>query len=457
MAIDRKTFWKRLLIVPPLLLGIAAMVVAVRGREAPVKKPPAEIASKVRVIAVPRVTVVPRVLGFGTVQPDKVWGAVAQVSGKITEIHPQLKKGAILPAGAVLLRIDPTDYRLTVDRIKADIRASQAKLTEMRIRRQNTRASIDIENRSLRITQRELKRKRDLATRGAGSQAAVDQEERALLSMRQSVQNLQNSLNLIPAEESRLQAEVSALKAQLADAELDLTRTTITNPFDSRIADVKVERTQFVNQGQVMATADSIAISEVTAQVSIDKMLQLLSGRDFSSVSIANIADNLNQILGLTPIVRLRTGKYSPEWKGRVVRVSDTIDPQTRTVGVIVAVRNPYQQSADRNRPPLAKNMFVEVELQGQPQKGQIVIPRSALHGNRVYVVKDDMRLEFRNVTTRFNQGRLVLIESGLNAGDRIIVSDLVPAIEGMLLDPIADPATDALIQSEAAGRGAVR
>ena len=137
--------------------------------------------------------------------------------------------------------------------------------------------------------------------------------------------------------------------------------------------------------------------------------------------------------------------------------MSDTIDPQTRTVGVIVAVRDPYQQSADRNRPPLAKNMFVEVELRGQPQKGQIVIPRSALHGNRVYVVTDDMRLEFRNVTTRFNQGRLVLIESGLNADDRIIVSDLVPAIEGMLLDPVADPATDALIRSEAAGRGAVR
>ena len=41
-------------------------------------------------------------------------GIDAEVSGKIVDIHPRLKKGAILPKGAVLLRIDSTDYLLTI-------------------------------------------------------------------------------------------------------------------------------------------------------------------------------------------------------------------------------------------------------------------------------------------------------------------------------------------------------
>lgn len=457
MSSSGKRWWKQLLIIPPILIGAAAMVFAIQGKEAPVKKPIAEVANKVRVIEVPAAALVPRALGFGTVQPDKVWEAVAQVSGKIIEIHPQLKKGALLPSGAILLKIDPTDYELTVERIKADIRAAEARIAEARAREKNSRASMSIENQSLKIAERELARKRNLAKRGVGSQAAADQEERSLLSMRQSVQGMQNSLNLIPTEIRRLSAEIAALRTQLANAELDLTRTIVTNPFDSRIASVGVELTQFASKGQVMASADSIAVAEVTAQVAIDKMVQLIAGRDLSAVNINNVTENLTNVLGLTPIVRLRTGDFATEWEGEVVRVSDSIDPQTRTIGVIVAVKNPYRLSTGNSRPPLSKNMYVEVELRGRPRAQEVIVPRAALHDGRVFVVTQDNRLEIRPLTTLFRQGRLVVVKSGLKAGERIVVSDLIPAINGMLLDPITDVEAGKALIAEAGGEGAIR
>ena len=102
MAFDKKKIMKRLLIIPPILIGVALMAYQVKNRQAPQHEPLQEIAKKVRVISVPKLTVVPRVLGFGNVTPGTVWEAVAEVAGKIVEIHPLLKAGAILPKDTVI-------------------------------------------------------------------------------------------------------------------------------------------------------------------------------------------------------------------------------------------------------------------------------------------------------------------------------------------------------------------
>ena len=92
------------LFLPPILIAAAVLVIAIQAREVAERTPPRETATAVRVVVAPSVAVVPRVLGYGNVQPETVWEAVAEVDGRIVEVHPQLKKGAILPAGAVLLR-----------------------------------------------------------------------------------------------------------------------------------------------------------------------------------------------------------------------------------------------------------------------------------------------------------------------------------------------------------------
>ena len=49
-------------------------------------------------------------------------------------------------------------------------------------------------------------------------------------------------------------------------------------------------------------------------------------------------------------------------------------------------------------------------------------------------------------------QGDTVVVESGLNDGERLVVTDLVPAIEGMLLNPTEDTALAEAIARQAAG-----
>jgi RND family efflux transporter MFP subunit len=428
---------RRLLIIPPVAVGVLVFWLLVQSGEGPLRSPLAEQARTVRVIKVPRVAVVPRALGYGTARPGKVWQAVAEVKGKIIHIHPQLKKGAILPAGAVLLRIDTAEYRLAIAQMEANIQNIRAQLDELEVKEKNYRASLNIEQSSLVLSEKELQRIQDLRQRQLVSQSELDQESRNVLSQRKNVQSLKNSLNLVPAERRAMQATLAVNRAKLADAKLDLDHTTITAPFDCRIAQVNVEKAQYVTAGQVLAETDGIAVAEINAQFSIDKIRSLLKPHD-DPILLSDL-DRLADLLGLSALVRMKSGDFVVEWDARFARVSETLDPQTRTVGMVVAVDGPYKKARPGIRPPVIKGMFFEVELRGRPREGCTVVPRSALHGNEVYVVASELRLEKRIVKVNFNQRNFVCLKEGLEQGETIIVSDPIPAIEGMLLNPVMD------------------
>jgi multidrug efflux pump subunit AcrA (membrane-fusion protein) len=108
-------------------------------------------------------------------------------------------------------------------------------------------------------------------------------------------------------------------------------------------------------------------------------------------------------------------------------------------MGFIIEVDNPYKNVQPGVRPPLVKGMFVEVELKGNPSSGNLVIPRSSVHNQHAYVVNDQKRLERRLVTTELSGSSYVVVKEGLIAGEKVVVSDLSPAIDGMLLEPVID------------------
>jgi multidrug efflux pump subunit AcrA (membrane-fusion protein) len=199
MDISRFGKWAKILaIIPPVLIGIGVVVMAVGGREPPTQKF-TERVTVVRAIKVSKVAFTPTAIGYGTVSPEREWKAVAQVDGRVAEKHPRLKTGEILPPGAILLRIDPTDYRLAIAEISANIRGGEAELAELDARKSNLKNSIDIELRLVALGERDVERKRKLIARGNISAVQLDAAQQSLLGSRQRWQELSNTRNLIPA------------------------------------------------------------------------------------------------------------------------------------------------------------------------------------------------------------------------------------------------------------------
>lgn len=452
----RRELLRRLLIVPPVLAGVAAIAYATRDDAGPPTEPPTEIARPVRVISVPVVDLTPRALGYGQVRPGRVWEAVAEVSGRIIEKHARLKPGEIVTAGEVLLRIDPADYELAIESIGAGIRGAEARIEELVARESNSRRALAIEERGLALAEKDLARRSALLERGNISQAAVDESERAVLARRQSVQGYRGTLDLLPAERAVLKANLAQLDSELTRARRNLERTTIVAPFDGRVSAVGVEESQFAGTGQILAVLDSLDVAEIEAQIPLDQVRRLFLGSRVSGFDVTpQNFDTVFEELGVKAVVRLTTGDLAVEWPARFVRTREAIDPGTRTVGVVVAVDEPYRQAVTGQRPPLVKNMYVEVALRGRAIRDSIVVPRSALHAGYVYILDGDNRLVRRAVEIRLRQGELVALSGGLAAGVKIVVGDLIPAIEGMLLEPVEDTALLDELLAEAAGEGA--
>ena len=158
--------------------------------------------------------------------------------------------------------------------------------------------------------------------------------------------------------------------------------------------------------------------------------------------------DGMAEFAGLQPLIQMDMGGYLAEWQAEFVRFSDNIDNETRTIGVVVALDKPFEKVIPGQRPPLSKGMFVKVRLRGRIQPQQLVVPRNAVREGKVLLVDGDNRLQIVAVEKRFDQDDISVIRSGVEAGQQLVVSDLVPAVAGMSLAPRPDPALQQRLDS---------
>lgn len=415
MTRNSRALW----IIPPIVIGVLVLVFQAGNRTPPVLAENEEVARVVRTIPVPEVDLQPVAEGYGIVHPARVWTAVAQVSGRVVEMHPRLRDGEILPVGTQLFRIDPVDYELALAQLKAE-------LAEIEVQEKNTGDLLSIERRNLSLAQREATRLKKLADKGTTSRSNADEAERAMLGSRTAVQNLENTLALLPSQRR-------VIEARLAQAERDLENTRVLAPFNLRVAGLSMETDQFVSKGQKLFEGDSVDRSEVVAQVAISSLRHLFLGHG-DVPATAEMAAGIAEYADMQAVIQMDMGGHMAEWQAEFVRFTDSIDADTRTIGAVVALDKPFEKVIPGQRPPLSKGMFVKVRLLGRAQPSQVVIPRSAVRNGRVMLLDDEQRLQITPIEVLFNQGDLSVVAAGVEAGRLLVVSDLVPAVAGMRL-----------------------
>ena len=458
---------RKWLILPPIILGIVIVGWFQSRKKEPVRKPIEEYSRVLRVIQVPEVDVVPKVVAYGTVEPGEVWRAVTEVKGRVIEVHPELKPGVTIQKKEEILRIDPAEYELTIAQLESEIDQINSELSKLEAEEKNLNAQLKIEQATLVIVEKALERSQRAAEKEAIAQIKVESAERDVLIQQMNIQSIQNSINFLPSKIKSQEANRRAKKTRLEQAKLDWAKTVIKAPFACVLGSVDIEIGQFLAVGETLFEAYGIDVAEIEAKVPPDRMTKLFpvdadplleamqknvdaSGSPLSTMSM----DMVRELAGLSAKVRFKSGSDAFEWDARFDRFRETIDPETRTIGVVVAVDRPFEKIIPGKRPALFKGMFCEVEIIGRNLKNQLVIPRSAFHNNTVYVVDQNKRLEQRPVKIGITQKNIVTIAEGLQKGETVIISDPSPAIQGMLVEAMADTILLEKILAEAKGTG---
>lgn len=461
----------------PVVLGVAALVMMQRGREKPPRRPPSEQGKAVRTAEVIEVEATPRAVGYGVVRSSREWSLVAEVSGRVVELNDKLEDGRIIRKGELLIKIDPAGFELSASQQKATVSNVKAQLSELSAKEKSTKASLAIARRSLELAEKELTRVKKLEASGTASSSEVDTAEVSVLTQRQSVQTYKSTLASIPAQRRAYKAQIEQYEVGVKSAELDVARTEIFAPFDVRIRSANVEISELVTVGATLAEGDGIALAEVPAQFSIGSLMPLMappsgpttppaeesepeavegepqdpspevpgesdapaagSAKPDEALSARALARRSAR-LGLQATVTLESGAIVTHWEAAFDRFAN-VESATRTVSVVVSVDDPFGQASLGRRPPLVSGMYVEVELQGRPRSGCLAVPRAALRADAVHVVDSEQRLAVRPVEVSFVQEDYACIQSGVEVGDQVVLTDVVPAIEGTLLEPRVD------------------
>tara|TARA_Y100001970_G_scaffold274776_1_gene375073 strand:- start:376 stop:1518 length:1143 start_codon:yes stop_codon:yes gene_type:complete len=378
----------RHLIIPVFILGIFLFLAATLMATAPVLEPSSveKLATTVRVVEIQPKSVQLKVNSQGSVMPSTESQLIPEVSGKVSWMSPNLVAGGYFDDQEILIRVDDSDYKTKLDRAQANL----------------TRAEAEQQHNEFEYRRMQSLVKRNLVSRS----------------------QLENSLRAYRVAEASLQDAT----ANFNQAEQDLARTQIRAPFAGLVRSENVDIGQFVSRGSPIATIYAGNQAEVRLPIA-DRQLAFLN-------IPVNIRGEIPQ--EFQPEVTL-TAQYAGqtlEWKGNIVRSEAEIDISSRMVQLVARVES------KSNPVPLSIGLFVSAEIQGLAAKNVVVLPREALRNdNQVLVVDDENRLRFRKIETlRLYQDDL-LVQAGLEAGERVCISPLQTAIEGMVVNPVISEA----------------
>ncbi len=425
----------------PVICGIFFLLFMIKSKRPPQRPEAAEISRPVSTVEVKSMTVIPRVKGYGYVEPTETWEAIPEVSGLVVEVNPELRKGAFVTKGELLLRIDPVSYGLAESRGEASVLNLEAQLRELDQEKKNIERLLENEKRSLELTLKEVKRKRVLATKDYISPSELEKEEKIVLAQQTTVDNLANSLALIPAKKNALLALKDSDESSLSELRLDIEKTVIRAPFDCRISEVDIELNEYAAAGKTVIRAINIDSVEIPVQLSPGSFVNLLSD-SIGTIRIGSkdfTMDTIRNMIGIKATVRLPMFSREAVWHAKFERTSESIDLDTGAMTAYISVDRPYEKIKPGVRPPLVSNMYCEVILQGSPREERYVIPLFAVHEGYVYVVNQESRLQKKEINIEMVMGDMAVIKEGFHDGVQVITTDLVPAIEGQLLEPFLD------------------
>ena len=321
----------------------------------------------------------------GTTTPLTQTVLTAEVGGEVIYRSKKFSEGSSVIEGEILAKIDDTDLQL------------------------------QYKNALLQLANAEVQYSLQLAEAEVAKQAWEKMGD-----------GVASDLTLKKPQLKQAVALLEVAKAQVSSAEKKLNKTEIVAPYAGRIQNVNIDLGTTIIPGQPVGAIYTSSEIEITLAVK-DNDLQFLSipmdGRKLDPSEQA-----------LVQIKSFYKGK-NQTWIGRLERVDGVIDPVTRMINLIAVFKNDFIET---DKPNLPIGLFVEAQIDGIILKDVFSIPVNALsENNEVYTVNNDNELVSRQLSLLKKYSDFVIVKDGLKAGERIVISKLSSASNGIKVNPV--------------------
>ena len=311
----------------------------------------------------------------GVISPESALTLLSELNSKVDWISPSMETGASFSKGDTLLILDKRDYELVLITAESNVL--------------NAEVNLEREKAESDLASKEWKR----VGAGAGSDLALRKPQLA-----------------------QAKATLAAAQATLERAQRNLKRTVFIAPFDGRV------RTKNVDPGATIFPGT--ALGNIYATESFEVRLPIAD----QDVPFTGLDFNGRQI----PEDKQLDVKFSlgnSNLKGKVVRAEAEVDPMTRMLSIVARIDNTPSISSSN---PIAVGQFVQATIYGIEIPEIVVLPRTAVRDEGVWVVDTSMILYNRPVDVLRYENEFALIGEGIEPGDRLLTSRLSSLVNGL-------------------------
>ena len=363
------------------LFGVCAIILAGCGRPAaPVAAAPVEVGI---VTLEQRPAALTKELP-GRTNAYRLAEVRARVDGIVLKRH--FTEGADVTEGQVLYQIETAPYEAAL----ASARATQARA-----------------DANLQLTAQSEKRQSDLFAIKAISQQAYDN---------------------VVAQLRVAEADAASAAAAVKVAQINLDYTAVRAPIAGRVSRSQVTEGAYVRQAEAtllttIQQLDPIYLDMTEANAEVLRMKERIAQGTVGDLQPAQVSVTLV----------LEDGRTYPE-KGVMQFLDATVTPTTGSVALRALVPNPRQE--------LLPGMFVRGRLEGAIMPRAILVPQVAVFRDArgepyVFLVGEGDKIEQRSIKAGQTIGDQWLVESGLAAGDRIVVEGTQKVRSGATVRPV--------------------
>ncbi len=318
---------------------------------------------------------------MGTVTASRSMALKPRVGGFVLNLSQRFVPGGIFQKGEVILALDPTDYKLALEKRKTLVARARAELNLEKGRQAVARAEVKL----METTSGKRFRDSDLALR--------------------------------KPQLAKVEADLESAMVDLQTARLDLERTVIRAPFNCMVMEKQVEQGSQVTSQETLATLSATDEYWVEATLPVDELAWIrfpLSGKGQGSPVTVFTRDNKIH-------------------QGRILRLLGDIAPQSRLARVLIAVKDPLGLETEKVN-PLLLNAYVAVAIEGERINNVIALPRQVVRdGNGVWIVRNN-QLAIGRLEILWKNAETLFVKSGVEPGDKIVMSDLSSVVDGMVI-----------------------
>ena len=369
------------LILLAVALGISYLLISIQPKAKKIETP--SLITPVEYLVAKAKPTTIRIESEGILQPRIETQFISPVAGQVIEIGENFYPGRFFQKGEILFKLDDSDYKFQVK--NAETNLAQAELAFELEKALSVQAKKDWEKLNL----------------GEANDLVLRKPQ-----LKQAKKNLESA-----------QVSLTFAQEQLED-------TVFRAPYSGYLLSRTIDLGTEITGGMSGPIASAYSSGDAEIRLPLTESERLL-------IDTKNLNENTVRLYDSGNLVA----------QGKIQRIEASLNPNNRLFYAVALIENAFPEDNQIHTSEMFRGQYLDAMIDGILIDKAFTLPNEAIReSSTIYTITNQNQLVEKNITVISSNSKQVIVSTGLDDGDRVVVSPVPFYINGMSVKPILKP-----------------